>query len=96
MNYTGNPRHLRARSRSTQKQYLHHQHARPPAIAEPPLLISVRRFKYKKILVLVMLRVRQVLLLVLLKLKALPAQAAEKSVLMQREDGCFNNKTGLD
>ena len=48
MNYTGNPRHLRARSRSIQKQYLHHQHARPPAIAEPPLLDICQAFQIQE------------------------------------------------
>lgn len=48
MNYTGNPRHLRARSRSTQKQYLHRQHSGPPAITEPPLLDICQTFQIQE------------------------------------------------
>jgi hypothetical protein len=45
MNYTGNPRHLRARSCSAQKQYLHRQRARTPAVTEQPLLDICQAFQ---------------------------------------------------
>jgi hypothetical protein len=45
MNYTGNPRHLRGRSRSSQKEYLRRQRLSTPAISERPPLDICHKFQ---------------------------------------------------
>jgi len=45
MNYTGNPRHLRGRSRSSKKGYRFLQRARTPAIPERPHLDVCQAFQ---------------------------------------------------
>ena len=45
MNYTGNPRQLRTRSRSSQKEYHYRQRARTPAIPERPQLDICQTFQ---------------------------------------------------
>ena len=45
MNYTGNPRHLRGRSRPSQKEYQHRQRARTPAILETPQVDICKAFQ---------------------------------------------------